>query len=175
MRGSGGYNNVNSCAVMRGGGIGNIFSKLFRSVIPLVQRVAGSKIVRDVASDAKSSALKAGLNVVSSALDGENIKTSAKRNLKGLREDVISSVKNRAKGGGVKKRKKKKTAPKKSTMKGKKKKTTQKKKPAKGGKKKTAVKKTVKKKSGPAKKKKKRVTNKRKKITSGRSIMSTLY
>lgn len=92
MRGSGGYsiNSINANA-MRGGGIGSVFSSLYRAVVPFIQKITSNPLVRNIASDVKSSALKAGLDVVNSALRGEDPREAVKSNVRGLAGDVVGA------------------------------------------------------------------------------------
>lgn len=86
-------------ARQRGNGIGSIFSSLYNSVVPLVKsalgigsRVAKSQIGRQVAKSVKKRAMKAGLNVVNDALQGENVLKSTRREIKKAGGSVLSDV-----------------------------------------------------------------------------------
>ena len=145
---------------LRGSGIGSIFSNIFRGLVPFAQklfhfgkRAAASESGQRVMKAAKKSALRAGIDISHDALQGKNIKASAKKNLKHLGRHLAADVghelrrpKKRGRGG------KKKSAKKgRSTGKKKVKKTGKCKKKAKRGKK-PGVKRTTKKKINRQKK-----------------------
>lgn len=70
---------------MRGGGVGSIFSTLYSGMIPIVKRAVQSDSARaachEVSRSAKKHAMRAGLRVVSDALEGENVAESVKQNV----------------------------------------------------------------------------------------------
>lgn len=86
-------------ARQRGAGIGSIFSSLYNTVVPLVKsalgfgsRVARSQVGRQVAKSVKKRAMKAGLNVVNDALQGENVLDSTRREVKRAGGKVLSDL-----------------------------------------------------------------------------------
>ena len=106
---------------MRGAGIGNIFTNIFRGVLPLVKSLfgVGAKAIKSSAGqtiirEAKRSALKAGLNVAADALSGQNIPKSLKHNVKHAGRKVVKSLSRppptkkstKSKASGKKRRKK---------------------------------------------------------------------
>jgi len=148
--------------VMRGSGIGSIFSNIFRGLVPLAKnlfsvgkRAVMSKTGQQVMKAAKRTAMDAGLDIVNDVLDGENLKASAKKNLRRSGKTMLQNVKKEMRGGKGAKR----------TTKACKKKTKKKKnasKPKKKKKKRSGKNERVsKKKSKPKKKKKKRGVGKR--------------
>lgn len=111
MRGSSSYY-PRDLTMQRGNGIGSIFSSLYNTVVPLVKsalgvgsRVAKSQIGKQVAKSVKKRAMKAGLNVVNDALQGENVLKATKREIKKAGGSVLSDL-------VAPKRPKKRTAPK---------------------------------------------------------------
>lgn len=80
----------------RGGGIASIFSNLYSSVVPMIKgalkigsKAASSRIGKTIIKKAKKRAMRAGLNVVSDALEGQNVLKSTKRELKRAGRDVL--------------------------------------------------------------------------------------
>lgn len=76
----------------RGAGIGSIFSNVFRGVIPLVSRlfktVSKTPVGKSLLKKAKKTGLKAGINVVSDTLRGENVLKSAKKHSKSAAKEL---------------------------------------------------------------------------------------
>lgn len=105
MRGSGGDHTIYSqdLAHVRGGGIGSIFSSIFSNVVPIVKKALGygtkalkSNLSRKIMKDAKKTAVKAGLNVVGDALQGENVLHSTKKQIKKAKQSMGKKIKKRA-------------------------------------------------------------------------------
>lgn len=82
--------------VMKGHGLGSIFSSLFRRALPLF-KLGGKYVGRKV--------LSTGMNVLDDVIEGDSFKKSLKRNLKTTSKDVINDVKNKMKGGKIRRRK----------------------------------------------------------------------
>lgn len=81
--------------VQRGSGLGSIFASLFRRATPFIK--TGAKYLA-------RQGLKTGSKIVEDLLEGEDLKTSAQRNLKRMHTNVKRDVKRnllkRMKGGG---------------------------------------------------------------------------
>ena len=84
---------------MRGSGIGSIFSNIFRGLIPLAKglfkvgrKVAASDGGQRILKAAKQSAINAGIDIAHDALQGENIKQSALKNMKQAKQNVFNSI-----------------------------------------------------------------------------------
>jgi hypothetical protein len=99
MRGRGGEYAMDPDAYIRGRGIASIFGRIFSSVVPLVKGAfnIGSRAVKSDAGQAlvkevKKSATRAGLNVVSDALQGKNVLDSTKRELARATQSVGKKV-----------------------------------------------------------------------------------
>lgn len=95
--------------VMQGGGIGSIFSNIFRGVVPFVgkllglgKRAAQGPVGRAVVKAARKTAMDAGLNLASDVLKGENVKASLKQNLhpKILAPEFVKHAEANLKSGG---------------------------------------------------------------------------
>ena len=93
------FDSGNSLPVQRGTGIGQIFSSMYNSIVPLVKsamglgkRVIKSEIGQKAVKSIKKRAMDAGLNVVNDALQGENILESTKSELKKAGGKVIEDV-----------------------------------------------------------------------------------
>ena len=87
---------------MRGAGIGSIFSNIYTSVMPFIKsalkigsKAAKSKVGKAMVKKAKKKAMKAGLNVVSDALQGKNVVESTKRELNKAKRDVKKGISKR--------------------------------------------------------------------------------
>ena len=83
----------------RGAGIGSIFSNIYSSVMPFIKsafkvgaKAVKSKAGRALAKKAKKRAMKAGLNVVSDALQGKNVVQSTKRELNKAKKEVKRGI-----------------------------------------------------------------------------------
>ena len=114
---------------LRGGGVGAIFSSIYRALVPLASSIfkVGSKIVtsksgQKVLKAAKRSAVQAGLDVAQDALRGENAVESMKKRGREAAVNLVSEIsdahrkattpsKKGAAKGGKKTKQKKKTAP----------------------------------------------------------------
>lgn len=138
--------------LMRGSGIGSIFSNIFKAIIPLAtkavnigRKAATSSTGQKILKAAKRTAVDAGLDIANDVLKGENVKTSAKKNLKSVGSRFVDNAAKEFSTGGKKKKKKKKRAGVKKNIKkkSKSKKTTS----VKKKKKRASTKKTSKKKS----------------------------
>lgn len=85
---------------MRGAGIGDIFTNILRPLIPMAWKgiksigraLVGSPITKNVAKEAKRSAMQAGLNVVGDVLQGKNVKKAFKERGKAAVGEVGESV-----------------------------------------------------------------------------------
>ena len=83
----------NTYYTTKGGGVGNVFSSIFKSLLPVAQKLfSGAKnafsrfnnspvgeVVREAA---KRTAVNAGLDIAADAMKGESIKSSMKKNLR---------------------------------------------------------------------------------------------
>ncbi len=78
--------------VQQGSGLGGFLGKLFKRVWPVVSSIFSSAPVKQVASNVKDSAVKAGLNLASDIIHGENVKESLEKNAKSFGQDVGQSV-----------------------------------------------------------------------------------
>ena len=85
----------------RGAGIGSIFSSLFSHLVPVVKTALGigrralaSPAGQQLAKAAKRSAMQAGLNLVGNTLQGEDVATSAKREIAKARQTMGHVIKN---------------------------------------------------------------------------------
>ncbi len=92
--------------LMRGSGVGSIFSNIFRGLIPLaktvfsvVKKVAKSSAGQSLIKSAKNHAIKAGLDIANDALQGKNIKKAAKKSMKRAGQDLITDVSEQLKKG----------------------------------------------------------------------------
>jgi len=150
--------------VMRGSGIGSIFSNIFRGLVPIAKslfsigkKAVMSKTGQQVMKAAKRTAMDAGLDIVNDVLDGQNLEAVAKKTLRQSGDNMLRNVKKEMSGGrrGKKRRKKKRVAstkPRSRSRQKKKKKCVKKKRaPVRQGR-------VTKKKSKPRKGKKKKVT-----------------
>lgn len=83
----------------RGAGLGSFFSNIFRTLIPLTSKVfkvgvratktpAGRRLIKAV----KRTGINAGLDVVSDAMDGENIAHSVKKRMKEAGKTVANAA-----------------------------------------------------------------------------------
>lgn len=95
MRGTGGEWLYDEGALVRGKGVGSIFSRIFSSVVPYVmrgidlgKRAIKSEVGKKITKTLKRTATEAGLNVVSDALQGKNVIDSAKRELKKAKSEM---------------------------------------------------------------------------------------
>jgi len=85
--------------LMRGAGIGSVFSNIFRGVVPLLRsvgrataRAARSQRGKKMLKTATQSALDAGLHVAQDALSGKKVKGSVKANAKKAATDLLDSI-----------------------------------------------------------------------------------
>jgi len=86
-------------ALVRGKGVGSIFTRIFSSVVPFIKgafkigkKAAQSSVGKSLAREVKRSAAEAGLNVVADALQGKNVLQSSKENLIKARNRVGKRV-----------------------------------------------------------------------------------
>lgn len=93
------YHPFHALPPQRGQGIGQIFSSMYNTIVPLVKsalgigsRVMKSKIGQQAVKSIKKRAMDAGINVVSDALQGENVLKSTKKQLKRAGEKVIGDM-----------------------------------------------------------------------------------
>jgi hypothetical protein len=86
----------------RGNGIGNIFKKFFRWIVPIVKEHAVPGL-KDVAKKVGESVLTGTTNFAKDALDGKDIKESAKTRF----EETKDNLKTMFTGKGINKRKRK--------------------------------------------------------------------
>ncbi len=82
--------------IQQGSGLGGFLGNLFKRVWPVVSSIFSSAPVKQVASDVKDSALKAGLNLASDVIHGQNVKESLEKNAKSFGKNVGESVINAA-------------------------------------------------------------------------------
>lgn len=99
--------------LMRGSGIGSIFSNIFKAIIPLAskainigRKVAASSTGQKIIKAAKRTAVDAGLDIANDVLKGENVKTSANKNLKSVGARFVDNAAKEFSTGGKKKKKK---------------------------------------------------------------------
>jgi len=85
--------------LMRGSGIGSIFTNIFRGLIPFAKQIfsVGKKVAKSntgqsLIKSAKNHAIKAGLDIATDALQGKNIKQAAKKSLKRAGQDLVTDV-----------------------------------------------------------------------------------
>jgi len=85
--------------VRYGAGLGSSFSRLYSAFTPVVRgtidigrRASQTQLGQELITDAKKVAMQAGLNVVSDALSGKNIASSARRELKKAEKRMLSTV-----------------------------------------------------------------------------------
>ncbi len=109
--------------VQRGQGIGTVLVSIFRGLVPILKRsatsavkialkggakAASSKVVKHAAKKAikvaKKEAIKAGLNTLGTAIQGGNVKESAKKDLNEARDQIGKTIKRAAARGGKRKR-----------------------------------------------------------------------
>ena len=93
--------------VQRGRGIGNLFSRFFRGVIPALSNfgrsIFSSPLTRDIGKTLLDSGVTGGLNVLSSALKGDDTKETLKREFQGAKRQVAGQLDKevqRRRGGG---------------------------------------------------------------------------
>lgn len=93
------FHPFHSLPPQRGQGIGQIFSSMYNSIIPLVKSALGigskvvkSKVGQKAVKSIKKRAMDAGINVVNDALKGENVIQSTKKQLKRAGEEVIGDM-----------------------------------------------------------------------------------
>lgn len=147
--------------LMRGSGIGSIFSNIFRGIIPLASKAVniGRKVIssptgQKIMKAAKRTAIDAGLDIATDVLQGKNVKEAAKSNLKTVGTRFLDNASKEFETAGGKKKKSSPPKPKKA-------KSTKGKKKTKGAKKKTkGAKKNKKKSDGSGKKPKTKVKKK---------------
>lgn len=104
------YHHQSEYYAMRGSGIGSIFSNIFRGLLPLAKKLfsvgkaaAQSPAGRKILKAAKKTALDTGLDIAHDTLEGENVKTVAKRKIKGVGKSFLSNVQKEMKTGGKRK------------------------------------------------------------------------
>ncbi len=111
--------------VQRGSGIGNIFTNIFRGLVPLASKLfhVGKKVVasptgQKILTAAKRTAMDAGIDIASDVLRGENVKASTKKSLKKVGKHFLENAKKEFnKGGGIGKRRRRGKGKKKLTSK----------------------------------------------------------
>jgi len=77
--------------------LGSIFAGLFSKVVPLLKGLFGSSVGRKVLGKAHKTALNAGLQLARDATSGKNVWKSAKRNMRNLRDDMVTTFNEDAK------------------------------------------------------------------------------
>ena len=82
-----------------GEGLGNIFSSLFRKIMPAagrtIKKIASSKIVKEGGKQLLHSAINVAANVAADALDGNKpVKESLDDNLNAAKKSIASSIRN---------------------------------------------------------------------------------
>ena len=94
------YHHQSEYYVMRGSGIGSIFSNIFRGLIPLAKKlftvgktVAQSPAGRKILKAAKRTAMETGLDIAHDTLEGQNLNSVANKNLKRVGKTFLSNVK----------------------------------------------------------------------------------
>ena len=112
--------------MQRGAGIGQVFTNIFRRLLPLAKslfsvgkQAAKTSTGQRVLKVARDSAFQAGLNVANDALQGEKVTKALRKRTKEAGQKVIQSALERGRGG-TKRRAVSKgaTAPKRSKKKG---------------------------------------------------------
>ena len=99
--------------LMRGAGIGSIFSNIFRGLVPILGKLitvgkqsAKSEIGKSVIKAAKRSALDAGLNIAHDTLKGKKLKDVGKENAKRIGTNFVKNLEHELKKGkGIKRKK----------------------------------------------------------------------
>ena len=93
----------------RGGGFGSLFSSALRFILPWLKStgkaVLQSPMTKNVLSAAKEGSKKAGLNLLSDAIAGKDLKESLGKNVGELRESVGQALKDSPVEGAGRKRK----------------------------------------------------------------------
>jgi hypothetical protein len=82
--------------IQRGGGLGNIFGSLFKSVIPVLSRV-GKSILRSptaqsVLKSAKDAAIQGGVNLAVDALRGNDVIDGVQQSVKNARNSIADAI-----------------------------------------------------------------------------------
>lgn len=96
--------------LQRGAGLGNIFGSLFRSIAPMVKKflptakayatkIIQNPVTKSLAQTASESAGKAGMQLATDILSGENVGESLKKGVKTVGSDVIETAKKKMTGG----------------------------------------------------------------------------
>ena len=111
-----------------GEGLGNIFSSLFRKIMPAagrtIKKIASSKIVKEGGKQLLHSAINVAANVAADALDGNKpVKESLDDNLNAAKKSIASSIRNSNKRKLLEAANELDIIPRKKTRKGKKKPT----------------------------------------------------
>ena len=111
-----------------GEGLGNIFSSLFRKIMPAagrtIKKIASSKIVKEGGKQLLHSAINVAANVAADALDGNKpVKESLDDNLNAAKKSIASSIRNSNKRKLLEAANELDIIPRKKTRKGKKKST----------------------------------------------------
>ena len=85
--------------VMRGSGIGSLFSNIFRGLIPIAKGLfnVGKKVVASpsgqrIMKAAKDSAIEAGIDLAHDALQGNNIKEATSKHISAAKRKVFDSM-----------------------------------------------------------------------------------
>lgn len=98
--------------MQRGHGLGSIFAKLFRMLVPigkkLIKKGVESKLVKSAVKEAGKSLLKTGMHTASDIIEGqpkEITKANLKENVKKGRKRIAESMRGNLKGMGKRRKK----------------------------------------------------------------------
>ncbi len=82
--------------IQRGRGLGSTLGSMFKGVIPAMQvmgrKILESPVTQKVLKTAKRSAIEAGLNLATDALEGENLNESLSKNMSTAKKVVTDSL-----------------------------------------------------------------------------------
>jgi len=88
----------------RGYGLGNVFKRFFKWIVPIIKEKA-VPVLKDVGKKVGESVISGTTNFARDALDGKDIKESAKTRFEETKNEIKSKIEQR--GEGINKRKKK--------------------------------------------------------------------
>jgi len=88
----------------RGYGLGNVFKRFFKWIVPIIKEKA-VPVLKDVGKKVGKSVISGTTNFARDALDGKDIKESAKTRFEETKNEIKSKIEQR--GEGINKRKKK--------------------------------------------------------------------
>ena len=88
----------------RGYGLGNVFKRFFKWIVPIIKEKA-VPVLKDVGKKVGESVISGTTNFARDALDGKDIKESAKTRFEETKNEIKSKIEQR--GEGINKRKRK--------------------------------------------------------------------